>query len=40
MELALKYRGDAFRVVHALQIDDVIWVLHALQKKLTLFINA
>ena len=33
MELALKHRGDAFRVVYALQIDDDIWVLHAFQKK-------
>ena len=32
-ELALKHRGDAFRVVYALQIDDDIWVLHAFQKK-------
>ncbi len=33
MELALRYRGDAFRVVYALQIDDDIWVIHAFQKK-------
>ncbi len=33
MELALKHRGDAFRVVYALQIDDDIWVIHAFQKK-------
>jgi phage-related protein len=33
MELALRHRGDAFRVVYALQIDDDIWVLHAFQKK-------
>lgn len=33
MELALRYRGDAFRVVYALQIGDDIWVLHAFQKK-------
>jgi len=33
MELALKHRGDAFRVVYALQFDDDIWVLHAFQKK-------
>jgi phage-related protein len=33
MELALKHRGDAFRVVYALQIGDDIWVLHAFQKK-------
>jgi phage-related protein len=33
MELALKHRGDAFRVVYALQIGDDIWVVHAFQKK-------
>lgn len=33
MELALKHRGDAFRVVYALQIGDDIWVIHAFQKK-------
>jgi phage-related protein len=33
MELALKHRGEAYRVVYALQIDDDIWVLHAFQKK-------
>jgi len=32
-ELALKSRGDAFRVVYAVQIGDEIWVLHAFQKK-------
>lgn len=33
MELALRHRGDAFRAVCALQIDDDIWVIHAFQKK-------
>lgn len=33
MELALKHRGDAYRVVYALQIGDDIWVIHAFQKK-------
>ena len=33
MELALRRRGDAFRLVYALQIDDDIWVVHAFQKK-------
>jgi phage-related protein len=33
MELALKHRGDAFRVVYALHIGDDIWVIHAFQKK-------
>ncbi len=35
MELALRHRGDAFRVVYALQIGDDIWVVHAFQKKST-----
>ena len=35
MELALKHRGDAFRVVYALRIDADIWVVHAFQKKST-----
>ncbi len=33
MELALRHRGDAFRVVYALHIDEDIWVIHAFQKK-------
>ena len=33
MELALRHRGDAFRVVYALQISDDIWIVHAFQKK-------
>ena len=33
MELALKQRDGAFRVVYALQIDHDIWVVHAFQKK-------
>jgi phage-related protein len=33
MELVLKHRGDAFRVIYALQIGDDIWVVHAFQKK-------
>lgn len=32
-ELAIKERGDAYRVVFALQIDKDIWVVHAFQKK-------
>jgi phage-related protein len=32
-EWALKHRGDAFRVVYALQIGDDISVVHAFQKK-------
>ena len=33
MELALRYRGDAFRVVYALQIGADIGVVHTFQKK-------
>jgi len=33
MELALRHRGDAFRIVYALRVGDDIWVLHAFQKK-------
>jgi phage-related protein len=32
-ELALRHRGDAFRVVYALRLADEIWVVHAFQKK-------
>ena len=32
-EVALPYRGNAFRVVYAVQIGDEIWVIHAFQKK-------
>jgi phage-related protein len=32
-EIALPFRGDAFRVVYAVQLADEIWVLHVFQKK-------
>ena len=32
-ELALRYRGDAFRALYALTIGADIWVIHAFQKK-------
>lgn len=32
-ELAIKERGDAYRVVYALQLAKEIWVVHAFQKK-------
>ena len=35
LELALPFRGNAFRVVYALQIGSEIWVIHAFQKKAT-----
>ena len=34
-EIALPYRGDAFRVVYAVQLGEEVWVLHAFQKKST-----
>ena len=35
LEIALPFRGDAFRVVYALQLGDDLWVVHAFQKKST-----
>jgi phage-related protein len=32
-ELALPFRGDAFRVVYAVQLATELWVIHAFQKK-------
>jgi phage-related protein len=32
-EVALLYRGNAYRVVYTVQIGDDIWVVHAFQKK-------
>ncbi len=34
-EIVLRLRGDAFRVVYAVQIGDDLWVVHAFQKKST-----
>lgn len=34
-ELVIKERGDAYRLVYALQVGDDIWVVHAFQKKST-----
>lgn len=34
-ELAIKERGDAYRLVYALQLGEDIWVVHAFQKKST-----
>ena len=33
LELALRHRGEAFRLVYAVQIGVEIWVVHAFQKK-------
>jgi len=34
-EIALPFRGNAFRVVYAVQIGEDLWVIHAFQKKST-----
>jgi phage-related protein len=34
-EVALSFKGDAFRVVYAVQLAAEIWVVHAFQKKST-----
>jgi phage-related protein len=34
-EIVLPFRGDAFRVVYAVQLVEDIWVVHAFQKKST-----
>ncbi len=34
-EIALPFRGDAFRVVYAVQLAEEIWVIHTFQKKST-----
>jgi phage-related protein/predicted XRE-type DNA-binding protein len=33
LELALRYRGDAYRIVYAVQLGADVWVIHAFQKK-------
>ncbi len=34
-EIALPFKGNAFRVVYAVQLADEIWVVHAFEKKST-----
>jgi phage-related protein len=34
-EIALPFKGDAFRVVYAVQLGDEMWVVHAFRKKST-----
>ncbi len=34
-EIALAFKGDAFRVVYAVQLAKEMWVVHAFQKKST-----
>ena len=33
LELVLAFRGDAYRVVYAVQLGADVWVIHAFQKK-------
>ena len=32
-EIALKHRGNAYRVIYAVQLGDALWVIDAFQKK-------
>jgi phage-related protein len=34
-EIALRFGGNAFRVIYAVQISEELWVVHAFQKKST-----
>ena len=34
-EVALPHRGNAFRVIYAVQLGADLWVIHAFQKKST-----
>ena len=33
LEIALRHRGNAFRVIYAVQLGDALWVIHPFQKK-------
>ena len=33
MEIAVRYRTDAYRVVYVTEIAGTLWVIHAFQKK-------
>lgn len=33
MEIAIRYRTDAYRVVYTTKISGILWVVHAFQKK-------
>ncbi len=35
IEIALPFKGEALRVVYAVQLSEDIWVVHAFQKKST-----
>ncbi len=32
-EIALRFRGGAYRVVYGVQLGDDVWVIHVFQKK-------
>ncbi len=32
-EVALPYRGDAYRTVYTVEFRNALWVIHAFQKK-------
>ncbi len=32
-EIALPFKGDAYRTIYAVQLGEAIWVIHAFQKK-------
>jgi phage-related protein len=34
-EIALPFKGDAFRLIYAVQLAEDIWVVHAFKKKST-----
>jgi len=34
-EISLAFKGNAFRVIYAVQLGDEVWVIHAFQKKST-----
>ncbi|HCC56004.1 MAG TPA: hypothetical protein DEQ47_01840 [Solibacterales bacterium] len=35
LEIPVPFKGQAFRVIYAVQLADEIWVVHAFQKKST-----
>ena len=35
LEIALPFKGNAFRVIYTIDLADEIWVVHAFQKKST-----
>lgn len=35
LEIAVRFRGNAYRVVYAVHLGDDVWVVHVFQKKAT-----